>query len=165
MFALLQGIPNWIIAFGLGLAGGLIRVAIDRFVVWPHRGSPSDDKPGFDLGFVGTLVGGGAAGTLVWVLFTNELFADQGFGPKTIAATILVGLGGSDILMHYLSKWFGVATNQQVNQETRAIAEPQARSIENLTQEVSDSRERERHLQEQNRKLQEEVDRLKKGNI
>lgn len=162
MLALLPGIPNWITAFGLGLIGGLLRVAIDRPVVWPHRRTADEGGPGFDLGFVGTLLTAGAAGSLLWVPLTSHLFADEGFGRYTIVAAIFVGLGGGDILMTYLSKWFGVTTSQQVNQETSAIAEPQARAIDTLTQEVAYLRERERHLLDRNRELQEEIDRLSK---
>jgi hypothetical protein len=151
---------NALIAFGLGLVGGLIRVLISRRWVWPHKLPAEDGRPGFEFGSAGTLLTAGAAGSLLWVPFTSHLFADQGFGRYTIVAAIFVGLGGGDILMTYLSKWFGVAVNQQadqlVNQETRAIAEPQARSIETLTQDLSECQERERRLRE-------EVERLKQA--
>jgi hypothetical protein len=148
-------VPNWIIAFGLGVAGGVIRVLISRKWVWPHKLSTEDGGPGFEFGSVGTLLTAGSAGSLLWVPFTSHLFADQGFGRYTTVAAIFVGLGGGDILMTYLNKWLGVTATQQANQETGVILERQARSIDNLTQEVSDLRARERELQE-------EIDRLKK---
>jgi hypothetical protein len=150
-------IPDWIIAIALGVVGGLIRVAISRTWVWPHRLPTDDGRPGFDLGSVGHLITGGASGFVLWALVTRQLFADQGFGLGTIAATILVGLGGGEALMSLLNKMFGVATSQQAdqqaNQETRAIAERQARAIDTLTQDLSECQERERRLREEVEKL------------
>src|SRR5829696_6044071 len=153
MLALLQGVPNWITAFGLGLLGGLIRVAIDRPVVWPHRRSADEGGPGFDLGFVRTLLTAGAAGSLLWVPLTSHLFADQGYSRSTIVAAIFVGMGGGDILMTYLSKWFGVTTNQQDNQETSAIAKPLAEAQKSLSDQLSDCQQREQQLREELEKL------------
>jgi hypothetical protein len=158
MFAFLQRMPNWITAFGLGLVGCLLRVAIDRPVVWPHRRTADEGGPGFDLGFVGTLFTAGAAGSLLWVPLTSHLFADEGFGRYTIVAAIFVGLGGGDILMTYLSKWFGVSVsqqaNQQVNQETSEIAKPLAEAQMSLSQQLSESQQREQQLRDELEKLE-----------
>lgn len=148
--------PEWIIAIVLGLVGGVIRVVISGTVVWPRRNSTDDGKPSLELGSLGTILAGGAAGFVLWALIADLLFDDQGFGLRTIAATILAGLGGGDALIHYLNRRYGVTVNQEANKETRAIAEPQANSIETLSQELSDCTERER-------KLREEVEKLKKG--
>jgi len=154
---MLDLVPEWGIAIVLGLMGGLIRVVIGGTVDWPRmRRSTDGDKPGLELNSLGTLLAGGAAGFVLWALVGNQLFPDQGFGLRTTAATILAGLGGGDALMNYLNRRYGVVINQQANQETGAIAGPQARAIETLTQDLSDCQERER-------KLQEEVNRLRKG--
>jgi hypothetical protein len=163
-----------VIAFLLGVAGGVIRIAFSWTWVWPHKLSNDDGRPGFVLGSLGTLATAGASGFLLWALVTNELFADKGFGIKTIAATILVGLGGGEALMAFLDKLLGVTTgqqaNQQVNHETSAIAKPLAEAQKTLTQDVSDLRKQvqelqhdKQELQDKNRELQEELGRLKKN--
>jgi hypothetical protein len=153
-------VPESIIAIILGLVGGLARVVIDSVIVWPQRGVDESNRRVYYLGSFSTVVAGGLGGFIAWALTTDALFADEGFGFKTIAATILAGIAGTEILLNQVNKKFGVAINrqadQQANQETRAIAEPQARSIETLTEELSD-------YKEQERKLREEIERLKKG--
>ncbi len=135
-------------------------MVISGVVVWPRRRPPDSDRPGFEFGFLSTLLGGGAAGGLLWTLITDQMFVDEGFGVRTAAATILAGLGGGAALTSWVNSKFGTAidqqADQQANQETGAIAEPQARAIETLTQDLTNCIERER-------KLREEVERLKKG--
>src|SRR5215203_5469934 len=92
------------IAFALGLVGGVIRITFGWNWVWPHRLPSEDGRPGFVLGSIGTLVTSGASGFILWALVTRQFFEDQGFGVSTIAATILVGMGGGDALMGLLDK-------------------------------------------------------------
>ncbi|MEJ7632844.1 MAG: hypothetical protein WKF28_10075 [Rubrobacteraceae bacterium] len=157
---MLDWVPEWGIAIALGLLGGVLRVVIGNVVVRPQRGVDDSGKRVYYLGSLSTVVVGAAAGFVAWALTTGELFKDEGFGAKTVAATILAGIAGTEILLNYVNRKLGVATSQladqQANQETGAIAEPQARSIEVLTKNWSDCQERER-------KLQEDVNRLRKG--
>src|SRR5215213_1584031 len=141
---------NGVIAFMLGVIGGVIRITFSRTWVWPHRLPNDDGRPGFALGSVGTLATAGASGFLLWALVTNQLFAGQGFGLRTIAATVLVGLGGGEALMAFLDKMLGVSTSQQAdqqaNQETMAFAKPLAEAQKSLSQQLSDSQQREQQL-------------------
>jgi len=151
---------DWIVAGGLGLVGGAIRLAINRFLVYPHGRSTEDDRPGLDLGFLSILVTAGAAGSLLWVPFTSHLFDDHGFGRSTIVTAIIVGIGGGDILMTYVNKVLGLTSTQQVdqqaNQETTAIAKPLAEAQKTLAEQLSECQKREQELRK-------EAERLKKS--
>jgi hypothetical protein len=153
-------VSSAIIAFLLGLLGGAIRVAIAREWIWPHKMPADDGRPGIRFGSLGTLVAGGASGCILWALFTRQLLDDQGFGTSTIAATVLVGIGGGEVLMSWLDNLLGVTTSQQAvqqaNQETSAIAKSLAESQKTLVQDLSDCQKRERGLRE-------ELERLKKS--
>ena len=139
-----------------GLIGGLIRVVISGSFVWPRRRSADSDEPGFEFGSLGVILAGGAAGAVLWALAIYPYYADQGFSVWPSAATVLAGVGGGDALLNYFNRQYGVAINQEANQETGNIAESQARSIETVGQLLADCQERER-------KLREEVDKLKQG--
>jgi mannitol-specific phosphotransferase system IIBC component len=54
------------------------------------------------LGSFSTVVAGGLGGFIAWALTTDALFADEGFGFKTIAATILAGIAGTEILLTHI---------------------------------------------------------------
>ena len=149
-----------LIAVGLGLVGGLLRVVIGGVVVGPQWEDDSDRRV-YLLGSLSTVVAGGVAGFVAWALTTDALFADEGFGLKTIAVTLLAGVGGTEILLHYVNQQHGVTINQQANQEanqeTGEIAGPLARTQETLVQDLSACQERERELRE-------ELERLKRDN-
>jgi len=155
--------PDWIfdaiIAFALGLGGGVLRVIIGGSVVWPHRRSGEDDRPGFELGSLSTVLAGGAAGFVLWALVTRQLFADQGFGVMTVAATVLVGLGGGDSLMSYLDRRLGISTAQ----DTGEAVQDQAKALRNYSEGDQRSRERQEALEDENKRLKEELARLKDG--
>jgi hypothetical protein len=148
-------VPEFLIAILWGLAGSLIRVLISGSFVWLHKRSADDGKPGFEFGSLGVIVVGGAAGCLLWALTIYPYYA-EGFGIWSSAATVLAGVGGGDALLNYFNRQYGVAASQEANQETGEIAGPQARSIENLTQQLED-------CQKQAQELRDEVDRQKRG--
>jgi hypothetical protein len=129
--------PDWVIAILLGLLGGFIRVVISGAVVWPHRRA-ANGTPRLELGSLGTVLAGGSAGFVLWALVTNQMFIDQGFGLRTVAATILVGIGGGDALMHYLERRHGATVNQQTTEGASEIAKRQANALESLSQVLSE---------------------------
>jgi len=150
-------VPEFSIAIILGLVGGLLRIVISGVFVRPQSDTDQNENRVYRLGSLSAVIVGGAAGFVAWALTADSIFTDQGVRYRTIALTVLAGVAGAEILLNYVNQQFGVAASQQqANQETGAIAEPQARAIENLTQDLSDCRERERELQE-------EISRLKEG--
>ena len=149
--------PEWGIAIILGLVGGGLRIVLGGVFVRPQRGVDDTDNPVYRLGSLSMMIIGGAAGFLVWALATDALFVEQEFRPRFAALIVLAGVAGTEIVLNYVNRQYGVAISQEANQETGAIVEPQARAIENLTRQLSDCRERQRELRE-------EVDKLKQGN-
>ena len=107
---MLDWVPEWGIAIALGLLGGVLRVVIGNVVVRPQRGVDDSGKRVYYLGSLSTVVVGAAAGFVAWALTTGELFKDEGFGAKTVAATILAGIAGTEILLNYVNRKLGVAT-------------------------------------------------------
>ncbi len=149
--------PEFLTAIILGLVGGFLRIVISGVFVRPQSDTDENENRVYRFGSLGAVVVGGAAGFVAWALATNSIFTDQGVRYRTIALTVLAGVAGAEILLNYVNQQFGVAASQQqANQETGEIAGPLSRAQENLTQQLSECRERERELQDQ-------VDRLKRG--
>jgi hypothetical protein len=146
---------EWLIVIGLGLVGGLLRIAISGAFVRPQSDTDENENRVYRFGSLGAIVVGGAAGFVAWALATNSIFTDQGVQYRPIALTILAGVAGAEILLNYVNQQFGVAASQQqANQETGDIAGPLSRAQENLTEQLSECQKREQELRE-------EVDRLK----
>jgi hypothetical protein len=155
----LAGIPEWCIAVVLGLAGGVLRVVIGGVFVRPQRRTDSNNLRVYYLGSLRPIVAGGVAAWVAWVLTTDALYEDQGFGPKTIVATILAGVAGTEILLHYVGATQGVTINSQ---ESGTTAESQANLLESVYKDLRKSQERERKLQDEKRALQDENRKFRK---
>ncbi len=149
--------PEWCIAILLGLVGGVLRVVIGGVIVRPQRGTDDNNLRVYYLGSLRPIIAGGAAGWVAWVLTTDALYDDQGFGPKTIVATVLAGVAGTEILLHYVSGTQGVTVNPQ---EAGTTAESQAKLLESVYEDLRKSQERERELGDENQRLRDENQRL-----
>lgn len=86
---------------------------------------------------------------MAWVLTVDDLFAGQGFGPRAVAATILAGLAGGDVLLNYVNQTYGTAATQ----EAGSAVESQAKAVDNVTEELKRSREENRQLRRENERL------------
>lgn len=149
--------PEFLIAIILGLVGGFLRIVISGAFVRPQSDTDENENRVYRFGSLGAVIVGGAAGFVAWALGADSIFTDQGVRYRAIALTILAGIAGAEILLNYVNQQFSVAASQQqTNQETGEIAGPQARAIENLTQELTDCRTREQQLQEEVDRLQQD---------
>lgn len=142
-------LPYWTTSVLLGFLGGLVRVLLAREFVWPQRTTNDEGKTAYDFGSLAVILVGGAAGFVAWALTVDELFAGAGFGPKTIAATILAGLGGADALTNYVNQTYGTS----VTQETSSTVESQAKSMQIVSEELERSKEEISELKEENARL------------
>lgn len=141
------------LAIGLGLLGGVIRVAIGGAFTEPQRGTDSSNLRAFHLGSLRPLVVGGAAGWLVWALATAQLFAEQGFGLNNALLTFSAGVAGTEILLNYINKSHGVSVSAE---EPAKTVETQARTLEGMYGELGTSVGEERRLRDENEKLRDE---------